>query len=145
MTATEERYAAYVASLTGDVKVHRGDAFTVLRNGVEVIPAMLDAIRQARSRVSLESYIYEDSVVGDQFTQALADAARRGVTVRLVLDAHGASLSEESQKQLTDAGATMVWFNPVRPWTIEESNYRTHRKLLVVDGTIAIHRRHWLR
>ncbi len=62
---------------------------------------------------------------------------RRGVTVRIVLDAMGGELSRESQKQLTDAGVTLVWFNSLRPWTLEETNYRTHRKVLVVDGTIA--------
>ena len=68
---------------------------------------------------------------------AFVEAAKRGVTVRIVLDAIGGELSRESQKTLTDAGVMLVWFNTVRPWTLEETNYRTHRKVLVVDGSVA--------
>jgi cardiolipin synthase A/B len=135
LSASDAAFPHYVASLLG-APLHNGDAWTALRNGNEVFPAMLDAIRQARSRISLESFIYEDGIVGDQFTQALAEAARRGVTVRIVLDAIGGELSKESQRKLTDAGAALVMFNPVRPWTLEETNYRTHRKALVVDGSV---------
>jgi cardiolipin synthase len=98
---------------------------------------MLDAIAKARSRVSFESFIYEDGDVGDRFTEALVAAAQRGVTVRIVLDAFGATLSRASQQKLADAGVSIVWFNTLRPWTIEETNYRTHRKVLVVDGDVA--------
>ncbi len=135
IAAEDGRFSEYVASLI-NAPVQPGDRYTVLRNGVEVIPAMLDAVRQATSRISFESFVYEDGAVGDQFTTALADAARRGVTVRLVLDSMGASLSNTSQQTLRDSGANIVWFNPIRPWTIEEANYRTHRKVLVVDGTV---------
>jgi cardiolipin synthase len=157
IAAADPRFAEYVASLVG-APVEPGDHYDVLRNGMEVFPAMLDAIRQARRRISFESFIYEDGAVGDQFTTALVDAARRGVAVRIVLDWFGASLSNSSQERLREAGVGIVWFNPVRPWTIEETNYRTHRKVLVVDGTVAFtggigladhwqgnaeHREHW--
>jgi cardiolipin synthase len=131
----EPRFPQYVAALVG-APVEKGDAYTVLRNGDETFPAMLEAIRTAKSRISLETYIYKDSSVGDAFTRALVEACRRGVTVRVVLDSVGANLSKESQKRLTDAGAVIVWFNPLRPWTIEDTNYRTHRKILVVDGAV---------
>ena len=102
---TDPRFADYVASLVG-APVEPGDRYTVLRNGDEVFPPMLDAIRQAKQRISFESFIYEDGEVGDQFTAALVDAARRGVTVRIVLDAFGGELSRESQRRLTEAGVT---------------------------------------
>ncbi len=136
LSAEDPRFTAYVASLV-NAPVHSGDRYEVLRNGDGVFPPMLDAIRQAKQRISFESFIYEDGVIGDQFTTALADATRRGVTVRIVLDAIGGELSQESQKKLTDAGAKLVWFNEIRPWTLEETNYRTHRKVLVVDGDVA--------
>jgi cardiolipin synthase len=135
LSASDLAFPPYVASLLA-APVLKGDAWAVLRNGDEVFPPMLDAIRQARSRISLESFIYADGIVGDQFTQALVEAARRGVTVRIVLDAIGGELSKESQQKLIDAGAALVMFNPVRPWTLEETNYRTHRKVLVVDGSV---------
>jgi cardiolipin synthase A/B len=136
VAARDPRFADYVGSLVG-AAVETGDRYQVLRNGDEAFPPMLDAIRKATSRVSFESFIYEDGEVGDQFTRELSAAARRGVTVRIVLDRFGGELSRESQQTLTDAGVAVVWFNPFRPWTIEETNYRTHRKVLVVDGRIA--------
>jgi cardiolipin synthase len=136
IAAEDPNFTDYVASLVG-VPITSGDTFKVLRNGVEVFPPMLDAIRNAKTRISFETFIYEDGIVGDQFTQALADAARRGVTVRIVLDAIGGGLSSESRKELTDAGASVVTFNTIAPWTLEETNYRTHRKVVVIDGELA--------
>jgi cardiolipin synthase len=136
VAAADRRYAEYVASLVG-APVEPGDRYTVLRNGDEVFPAMLEAIRQAKRRISFESFIYEDGVAGDPFTRELAAAAQRGVTVRVVLDAFGATLSDAAQEQLRQAGVQVAWFNLIRPWTIEETNYRTHRKVLVVDGEVA--------
>jgi cardiolipin synthase len=136
VAAGDARFAEYVASLVA-APVLVGDSYTVLRNGAEVFPAMLDAIRQARTRISIESFIYEDGEIGDQFTAALIDAARRNVTVRVVLDDFGGELSSESQQKLRDAGVAIVMFNPLRPWAFEETNYRTHRKVLVVDGEVA--------
>ena len=135
VAAADPGFAEYVASLVG-APVEPGDRYEVLRNGDEVFPPMLDAIRQAKRRISFESFIYEDGMVGDQFTTEFVKAAKRGVEVRVVLDGFGASLSDESEKKLTDAGVQVVWFNLVRPWSLEEANYRTHRKVLVVDGEI---------
>ncbi len=135
VAAADPRFAEYVGSLVG-APVEPGDRYDVLRNGDEVFPPMLDAIRQAKRRISFESFIYEDGEVGDQFTTEFVKAAQRGVEVRVVLDGFGASLSDNSEKKLTDAGVQVVWFNLLRPWSLEEANYRTHRKVLVVDGEV---------
>jgi cardiolipin synthase len=134
--AEDQRYADYVASLVG-ARVDVGDRYTVLQNGDRVFPPMLEAIRQAAHRISFESFIYADGTIGDQFTRELAAAARRGVTVRVVLDAFGSEISRETEQQLREAGVHVAWFNVLRPWTLEEANYRTHRKVLVVDGNVA--------
>ena len=136
VAATDSRFADYVASLVG-APVEPGGEYVVLRNGDEVFPPMLDAIRSAQRRISFESFIYEDGVAGDPFTMELAAAAGRGVTVRIVLDAVGGELSDESAGKLQQAGVEIRWFNPIRPWSLEETNYRTHRKVLVVDGDVA--------
>src|SRR5688500_5560779 len=86
VAARDARFAEYLATLVG-AAAESGDSYTVLRNGDGTFPPMLDAIRTARSRISFESFIYEDGVVGDQFTTELAAAAQRGVEVRVVLDA----------------------------------------------------------
>jgi cardiolipin synthase len=68
---------------------------------------------------------------GELFTNALADAAARGVTVRLVLDAFGASSPPaDLTKRIENAGGKVLWFNQIGPWTVESTNTRTHRKLL---------------
>jgi cardiolipin synthase len=136
VAAADTRFPDYVSSLVG-AKLEAGDRYTVLRNGDEVFPAMLAAVAGAKSRISFESFIYEDGAIGDQFTAAFVAAARRGVTVRVVLDAFGSKLATKTQDRLREAGVTFVWFNAFRPWTIENTNYRTHRKVLVVDGDVA--------
>jgi cardiolipin synthase A/B len=135
VAAGDPRFVEYVASLVGTA-VESGDEYLVLRNGDEVFPAMLDAIRRAERRIIFESFIYEEGVVGNQFTAELLAAARRGVTVRIVLDAFGAKLTRASVDSLTNAGVEVRWFNPITVWSLEETNYRTHRKVLVVDGRI---------
>jgi len=136
VAATDGRFADYVSSLVG-AKVEVGDSYTVLRNGDEVFAAMLDAVKRARSRISFESFIYEDGAIGDRFTNEFASAAGRGVVVRIVLDAFGSKLSTKTQARLREAGVTFVWFNAFRPWTVENTNYRTHRKIMVIDGRVA--------
>jgi cardiolipin synthase len=136
VAASSPDFPDYVASLVG-APVTRGDAYEVLENGDAIFPAMLAAVKGARSRISFESFIYSDGEVAREFTRAFADAARRGVTVRIVLDAFGASdLPADLVGALEEAGVHVRWFNPLHPWRLEESNYRTHRKVLVVDGGI---------
>jgi len=133
----DPRFPDYLARLAGR-PITTGDRYAVLHNGDETFPAMLDAIERARQRISFETYVYSQGEVADQFTQALVAAARRGVRVQVVLDAVGASDSERADlKALRDAGVQVGFFNPVRHNTIEEVNYRTHRKILVVDGEVA--------
>jgi cardiolipin synthase len=98
---------------------------------------MLDAIAGARRRINFETYVYEDGEIGRRFTDALAGSARRGVDLNIILDSIGARLVESATvEQLRDAGCRLEWFNPTRWYELEEVNYRTHRKILVVDGTV---------
>jgi len=135
LAAEDPRYPDYLARLVGRA-ITTGDSYVVLRNGVETFPAMINAINAAQTRISFETYIYSEGEVAGRFTRALAAAARRGVQVQIVLDAVGASDSERADlKSLQDAGAQIGWFNPQTG--LEELNYRTHRKILVVDGEVA--------
>jgi cardiolipin synthase len=127
----------YLATLVAADLVD-GNSYDVLVNGDQVFPAMLEAIDTARERISFETYIYEEGRVGDQFTDALERAARRGVVVNIILDAIGTgSMDETHVERLQNAGCRIVNFNPTAWYTLEELNYRTHRKILVVDGTVA--------
>jgi cardiolipin synthase len=135
VAAEDPRYPDYLARLVGRA-ITTGDSYVVLRNGVETFPAMLGAIDAARTRISFETYIYSEGRVAGRFSQALAAAATRGVRVQVVLDSMGAADTErEDLRTLHDAGVQIGWFNPQTG--LEEINYRTHRKILVVDGQVA--------
>jgi cardiolipin synthase len=133
--AADATFPDYIASLIG-APVQAGDAYTVLHNGDEAFPAMLSAIEHARSRISLETYVYKDGEIGDRFIEALANAARRGVTVRMVIDPIGSLMKPGNRDRLSESGAKLSWFNPIGFFTVEVANYRTHRKTLVVDGQV---------
>ncbi len=135
-SAEDAQFPAYMAVLLG-TDAMGGNQYQVLTNGDQIFPAMLRAIANAKRRISFETYIFEKGTVGDQFTQALEAAARRGLQVDLVMDAMGSNkVPEETLQRLRDAGVQIGTFGRPKWYTLEELNYRTHRKILVVDGAI---------
>ncbi len=137
LAAEDPRFPDYLSRLLGHPITH-GDSYIVHTNGDDAFPAMLEAIERARERISFETYIFEDGDAGERFTAAFEAAARRGVRVRMVLDSVGSSkLGGDIEKRLKDAGVAIGWVNPVFSPGFEEANYRSHRKALVVDGTVA--------
>ena len=136
VSAEDPRHPSYVAALVG-ADTRRGNTYDVLTNGVQIFPAMLEAINNARRRISFETYIYDEGTVANQFTAALEAAARRGVRVQLVVDAVGASSMDAAHaERLRAAGCLVAQFNAPAWYSLEEINYRTHRKILVVDGEV---------
>ena len=134
--AEEPGHAAYVAALVG-ADLSRGNQYDVLSNGDQILPAMLQAIGAARKRIVLETYIYDSGEVAAQFTAALEQAARKGVNCSIVVDAVGASgMDEDHVTRLESAGCVIATFNPPHWYRLEELNYRSHRKILVVDGEV---------
>ena len=106
-----------------------------LRNGVEIFPAMLAAIAEAKRSVAFVTFVYWTGEIAERFAEALADAARRGVTVRVVLDSFGARQMDSSLvDRMRAAGVEVRWFRPLRTWRVWRSSHRTHRKLLIIDG-----------
>ena len=133
----DARFPQYLANLLGH-RLTANDTYLVHTNGDHAFPAMLAAIGRAQQRVALETYIYAKGDVGTQFTDALEAAAKRGVSVKIVLDSVGSKkISDDDEKRLEAAGAQIRWVNPLVSFQIEEINYRTHRKALVVDGDVA--------
>ena len=133
----DARFPQYLANLLGH-RLTSNDTYVVHTNGDHAFPAMLAAIGRAQQRVALETYIFAKGDVGTQFTDALEAAAKRGVSVKIVLDSVGSKkLSDDDEKRLEAAGAQIRWVNPLVSFQIEEINYRTHRKALVVDGDVA--------
>ncbi|HWI18444.1 MAG TPA: phospholipase D-like domain-containing protein, partial [Vicinamibacterales bacterium] len=95
------------------------------------------AIEKAERSITIEAYIYWAGEIGLQFARALADAARRGVRVKILLDAVGSStVGNEIMGILKNGGCHLAWYNPLRVTTLRRVNNRTHRKSLIVDGSV---------
>jgi cardiolipin synthase len=122
------------AALTGSNRVR------LLAGGDELFPAMCAAIAEARHQVWLATYIYHDDDAARRITQALADAARRGVWVGVVVDGFGSKATlPVLQEQLLPAGVQLAVFRPVdRWWRLLQPGQlrRLHQKLCVVDGEV---------
>ena len=114
-----------------------GNHVEILRNGVQIFPSMLSAIRLAQKTINLEFYIYWDGEIGRQFAEALAERARAGVAVKVILDSVGsAQMSQSLIDFLLRNGIDLEWYHPLRWYTLSRLNHRTHRKLMVIDGTV---------
>lgn len=112
-----------------------GNRITTLNNGAEIFPAMLGAIRSAKRTINFETFVYYHGEIPEAFADALAERARAGVQVNVILDAVGALKSQRYHKALREAGVQLAIYHPLRWWDFFSFNYRTHRKLLIVDGT----------
>ena len=135
VSADDPRHQSYIATLIG-AALTTGNRYEVLTNGDQFFPAMLDAIKNAKRRISFETYVYKKGQMADEFTAALEAAARRGVKVNLVIDSVGGETEKDHKERLEKAGCRVTTFNTPSWYQIEEFNYRTHRKILVVDGEI---------
>ena len=113
-----------------------GNRITALCNGDEIFPAMLTAIREARVNLTLETYIYWSGTAGDAFSTAVADAASRGCSVKLLLDWVGGDLHDGQMRRMREAGVDVRRYNPPHWTSLGRINNRTHRKLMVADGRI---------
>lgn len=137
---TEPRYQHAVGLLLGHAVIE-GNRIHAYQNGDNIFPAMLEAIRSARHTITLETFIYWSGQIGGQFTNALSECARRGVQVHLLLDWFGAKqLEQRLIQQMVSAGVAVEKFHQFtwyRPGSWSNFNQRTHRKVMVVDGTRA--------
>ena len=112
----------------------------LLRNGSEAFPAWLAAIDAARTRVSMEMYIFSDDMIGRGFAEALSQAAGRGVEVRVLYDSIGCRHNPASFfQQMREAGVLAIPYHPYRFWRPRFWTLirRNHRKTLVCDGEVA--------
>ena len=136
-TLEDPRFRYELGLLLGPAFVD-GNSVKVLRNGDEIFPSMLDAIKSARTSITFETYIYWSGDIGREFARQLALAARRGVKVHLLLDWLGSVKIEQALlDEMTTAGVELRKFHPPHWSHLARFNNRTHRKILVVDGTVA--------
>ena len=118
-----------------------GNRITLLRDGMQFFPALLQAIDGAEREIWLETYIFADDATGRLVAASLSRAAGRGVRVRVLVDGWGAKLylTPALQRDMTDAGIELMKYRPeVAPWQFRSHRLRRlHRKLCQVDGRIA--------
>jgi cardiolipin synthase len=111
-----------------------GNKIRTLQNGDEIFPAMLGAIRSAKRNITFENFLFREGEVSDEFAEALAERARAGVTVHFLQDALGCDCVDgRAMRLLKRSGVRVEIFRFVHFATI---NFRTHRKILVVDGKL---------
>lgn len=131
----DPQFIASVNNLLGP-ELRNGNRTQTLLNG-NTYPSMLEAIRSAKKTITFETYIYWSGKIGKQFTDALAERARNGVRIHLMLDWLGSQKMEDDLLQeMKDAGVQVIKYNPDHWYTIAKLNNRTHRKIMVVDGKV---------
>ncbi len=114
-----------------------GNKATELINGDRIFPSMLQAIEGAKKSILFETYIYWSGDIGTQFANALAQRARAGVKVHVLMDWVGSSKVDDAILSiLKDAGIELKMYHPLRWYNLSRMNNRTHRKLLIVDGNV---------
>ena len=119
-------------------RVVGGNAMTRLDDGARFYPEMLASISRATRSIALECYIFHQGRTGDAFTAALAERARAGVRVRIILDAFGSRrLGRRHVRRLTAAGCDIAWHPRGRWRRAHRLANSTHREILVVDGRVA--------
>jgi cardiolipin synthase A/B len=116
-----------------------GNKIGLLQNGDQYFPAMLEAIRTARQTVNFESFIFKSDSTGRQFRDALCERAHAGLEVRVLLDGVGSGwdLDNSDVRMMKEAGCKFAYYHPTFSWRVDRTNRRTHRRVLVVDGTVA--------
>lgn len=114
-----------------------GNHVELFQNGDEIFPAMFAAIRNSRETVHFSTYVYWAGVIPDQLAALFCETARRGVTVRIVLDSEGAdSISHAVVDEMRAAGCYVALFRRINWYAWMRYNRRTHRRLLIVDGAV---------
>lgn len=114
-----------------------GNQVTDYENGDEIFPAMLEAIASAQETITFETYIYWSGDIGQRFADALAERARAGVAVHLLVDWVGSiKMDDEMLQQMKDDGVEVERYRPLHWYNLGRMNNRTHRKLLVIDGRV---------
>jgi cardiolipin synthase A/B len=111
-----------------------GNSVELLENG-RYFDVLLERIRAAERSVHFETFLWKDGTIGRTLAAALAERARAGRHVRVLLDANGAKeIASETVRQMREAGCKVAFFHDGALRNIGLLNDRDHRKLVVIDG-----------
>jgi cardiolipin synthase len=131
-----EAFCCLVGALA-NAEIYRNSQVEVLKGGEVFYEAELAAIRQAKQSIHLEAYLFHPSPIADRFIEAFTERARAGVAVKIVLDTVGSWPTPNRYfRELRAAGGIVKWYQPFRWSTLKRINNRTHRELLIIDGSI---------
>ena len=134
-------YTAVIESVT-ESPLTKGNKVTLLADGQAAYAAMFKAIENAKNHINLETFIIEDDAVGRKFSDLLLQKQVEGVQVNLIFDSVGSySTPAPFSQRMRDRGIQVAEFNPVNPlkahghWLLAHPD---HRKILIIDGKVAI-------
>ncbi len=126
-----------------DAPILAGNRIDVLLNGDETFPVMLRDIKSAQQSITFAQYLFEGGALAEQFAEAFAERCRAGVQADILLDDHGSgNTPDEIIALMRDAGCRVDFFRRVEapaiifPWKLLDYNYRSHRRILVIDGRV---------
>lgn len=138
--ANIQALAAAEESVTGSPLIS-GNQVTLLFDGPQTMAAMMNAIRNAKDHIHLETYIFDQDELGLEFAKLLIEKQQAGIEVNIIYDSVGTIGTPQSFfDNMKAAGIQLLPFNPVNPTKLNgpwSPNRRDHRKILIVDGEIA--------
>jgi cardiolipin synthase len=135
-TASHPQFRQAMGVLLGPPIVG-GNRVTTLVNGDRIFPAMLREIRNAKKTITFETFVYWEGQIGQQFADALAERARAGVRVHVLLDWVGSKrMQGHILRMLRESPIEIEQYHPLHWYHLGRLNNRTHRKLLVIDGRV---------
>lgn len=126
------------------------EAVEIITDNEVYAKRLLTEIEAATDSIAITTYVWEDDDLSDQVLNAFMEAASRGVKVYLLIDGFGGSLSQSRLDQLRESGVQLQIFRAFKPGKISSYVARSHRRVFVFDGTVALMggmaiSRHWLR
>ena len=117
--------------------VFRIGQIDVLSSGKNFYAAELSAIANAKQSIHIEAYLFLPSPIADRIVSALIERVQAGVQVRVVIDAIGSIVTPDRYfTRLRAAGGQVMWYQPIRWYTLKRFNNRTHRELIIIDGSV---------
>lgn len=137
MAITDPAFQTSLEAFTG-APISGENHVDILLNGDETFPVLLEDLRAARKTITFEAFIFRKSKIADELVAVFEERCLAGVRAAILLDAHGSdNLPDDYVQRLKGAGCQVVpEFRPLRPWNLERSNNRNHRRIVVVDGRV---------
>ncbi|MBQ2554679.1 MAG: cardiolipin synthase [Prevotella sp.] len=134
----EHRHLVRMFSHDGWALPFKNNEVEIYTDGYQYFPALLHDISMAREHIHIDVYIFEDDALGNLVADALIERALAGVEVRVIYDSVGCwSVPSSFFERMRDAGIDVHAFMPVKfPAFTSKVNYRNHRKLTIIDGTV---------